>query len=289
MNIPNNDVIVVINTACNLMECQFCNDISESIFEKITVFYSLLGYPVNYGVNTRRGGLDKSILKISYHQTKDPQTAAQVLEDLLHQLDFRFILWERPINYGLRKSTVLSEVFVSKSSLNTAKIDTVDVTTTQQYEVHFKHEAIAKKVASYFTNISIQRNYDQKGWIHFVIKSNLLSETVLLQILHDNNLPTNCYHYQEPNLASRELKKAIDKLLAELPTNKTKLKLFKASFQSKAVAERVASFFTNTTEPEKESSYFTVTHPLLSEETVLRILHLENLPIDNFAVKEIEM
>jgi hypothetical protein len=288
MSIPNNEVVVVINEACNLLECAFRNGVSEDLFTRFTTFYNLPGYFVDYGVNTRRGGLDKSIVEIRYNKAKHPHAAAQMLEDFLHQSHFRFILWKRPIIGSCLKSNILDEVFGVKTKPS-PRIEN----SSHQYEVHFKHETIAKKVASYFTNISIQSNYDQKGWIHFVIKSNLLSEDVLLRILHDNNLPTNCYHYQEPNLASqsRELKEAIDKskLLVELPTNKKeRVKFFKASFQSKKVAEQVASFFTDTVLRE-ESSYFSVIHPLLSEETVLRILRLEDLSIDNFAVKEIEI
>jgi hypothetical protein len=111
MSIPNNEVVVEINEACNLLECAFRDGVSEDLFARFTTFYNLPGYSVDYGVNTRRGGLDKSIVEISYNKAKHPHAAAQMLEDFLQQLHFRFILWKRPIIGGSLNSNKLNNVF----------------------------------------------------------------------------------------------------------------------------------------------------------------------------------
>lgn len=69
-----------------------------------------------------------------------------------------------------------------------------------------------------------------------------------------------------------------------------KIQMFSACFRSRAVAKLVASYFTNT-EIVIDDIYvdgfsFLVKHPLLTEDTVLRILRKHRLRIDQHSVEE---
>lgn len=107
----NNEVVVQINDICHSFECAFCDGVSQQLFERLLELNRLPGWDIDYGVNTHRGGLDKSVVEIRHNKTKETQDAATVVEDTLHQLNFQFILWKRDIIGGTLKSNVLAEVF----------------------------------------------------------------------------------------------------------------------------------------------------------------------------------
>ena len=283
----NNEIVVTINEACHLLECTFRDGISEALFAQISELERIPGYFVDYGVNTHRGGLDKSIAQIKYNKAKGHYSAVKVIENALHALGFKSILWKRDINYGSRKSTVVKEVF-DMPAIPKTQHQCESKTEKPIFEVCFTAEAVAQKVASYFTDTPVHRYRDENSTPYYVVKSRLLSEDVLLQILRDEHLKTDVYSYRGCNSASQSLKNAIDKLLVEMHTelseteNKPKT-LFHAYFTDRTVAERVASFFTNTWIEKKGDKLYVITSPLISEETVRRILVFENLPQKGFS------
>lgn len=108
----NNEVLVVINEACCLMECIFRDGVSKNTFNTFDRYYGTLpGYSIGYGTNLVQGGEDKSNLVVRYNRAKHYSAAASNLEQLLKsELGFKHILWKRDIDYGTKKSSVLAEV-----------------------------------------------------------------------------------------------------------------------------------------------------------------------------------
>jgi hypothetical protein len=109
---PNNEVLVVINEACCLIECIFRDGVSENIFDTFTRYYgSLPGYSINYGTDVSQGGYDKSNLVVHYNRAKHYSAVVKNLEQLLKdELRFKHISWKRNIDYGTKQSNVLTEV-----------------------------------------------------------------------------------------------------------------------------------------------------------------------------------
>jgi len=108
-----NEVLVVINEACSLMECVFRDGVSEHILNWFNAQYRHKpGHSVTYGINMAQGGEDKSVLVVHDNRALDYRTAATELEILLSYsyLGFKNILWKRDIPYGTKKSNVLAEV-----------------------------------------------------------------------------------------------------------------------------------------------------------------------------------
>ena len=100
-----------INDACRLFECAFRDGVSEQLFERLSELRRVPGWDVDHGVNTHRGGLNKSVVQIYHNKAKETQDAALVVEDSLKLLGFRFILWKRDVIGGELKSNVYAEVF----------------------------------------------------------------------------------------------------------------------------------------------------------------------------------
>lgn len=108
----NNEVLVVINETCCLMECIFRDGVSEMCFDAFNRYYgSLPGYSINYGIDRVQGGYDKSNLVVHYNRAKHYSAVANNLEQLLRsELGIKYILWKRDIDHGTKKSNVLAEV-----------------------------------------------------------------------------------------------------------------------------------------------------------------------------------
>lgn len=97
----NNEVVIQINDVCKVFECAFRDGISEKLFQQLSEIERNPGWSISYGVNLRKGGLDKSIVDIGYNKAKDAVDATKNLESLLKDiLGFRTILWKRNIDYG---------------------------------------------------------------------------------------------------------------------------------------------------------------------------------------------
>lgn len=110
--ITNNEVLVVINEACCLMECIFRDGVSTQVFEAFNAKYKTKpGYFICYGTNIAQGGEDKSILVVYYNKAVNYRTATADLEILLRSyLGIESILWKRDIDRGTKRSNVLAEV-----------------------------------------------------------------------------------------------------------------------------------------------------------------------------------
>jgi hypothetical protein len=108
----NNQVVVEINETRQFFECAFRDGISEQLFERLSELCRVPGWSVDYGVDTRKGDLDKSVAQIYYNKSKEAQDAAKSLETSLRDvLGFREILWKRDIDYGSRSGSHVSDVF----------------------------------------------------------------------------------------------------------------------------------------------------------------------------------